>query len=158
MRYTRSILLALLVTGSIAAAGCGDSKPLPPDPSVSVGNYTVTITANSITDDDRMYVTVGSSQNVILTFTWGVSAIRGTLVGASQLTLPRQTLHVTHSVGPADGVADGSGNFGLDPSTMMGTVDFTFHLTTPGYGPGDAGGGLGANGPVDYHVVGTKNP
>ena len=133
------------------AAGCGSSAP-PPMPNAVVGNYAVVIDANGKMDMDQMTMSVGSNQNVLLDFVYGISQVRGTLAGATQLTLPRQTLHVAHSTGVADGVATGEGTIAAD-----GSIDITLHLTTAGFGPSDGGSGAGASGPVDYHITGMKN-
>ncbi len=152
------VLFALGLSLALAAAGCGE-KPLPPMPTPVVGNYTVVVEANGRMDDNQMYVTLGSSDNILMNFLQGISQVRGTLAGSTQLTLPRQTLRVQHSIGIADGVATGAGTFTIDPATGKASdVDFIITLTTPGFGPADGGGsGLGGSGAVDYHITGTRN-
>jgi hypothetical protein len=152
MSPSRIPFLALGFAFALAAAGCS-SPPPPPNPMPVLGNYNVTIDANGKEDADEMVVFIGSMQNILMRFTFGVLPdIRGTLVGSTDLTIPSQTINVEHATGFAEGVAVGSGTFTSD-ATM---VDYTFKLTTPGYGPSDGGSGLGGSGAVTYHVTGMK--
>lgn len=158
MDSLRLVVASLALSLTLAAAGCG-SPPPPAMPTPVLGNYSVVIEANGRMDDDRMYVTIGSANNILLNFLYGISQVRGTLTGSTDLSLPRQTLHVQHSIGVADGVATGGGKFVISPeSGMAEDVDFTITLTTAGFGPADGGGsGLGGSGAVDYHITGTRN-
>ena len=102
--------------------------------------------ANGKTDHTIMTITAGSNQNVLLSFTMGISIVRCQMIGATQLMLPRQTIRVQHASGIAEGTATGMGTI-----TAEGAVDLTIHLSTVGFAT-DAG----ANGAVEYHFTGQR--
>src|SRR4051812_16430480 len=106
-------VLCVLGASVLLVAGCGDDRP-PPNPGGAVGYYTVQIEANGKTDDDTMYTSVGSNNNLLLNFRYGISQVRASIAGSSELRFPRQTVHVDHSIGVADGVATGSGTIAAD--------------------------------------------
>ena len=140
-----AVLASLLAFLAAAASGCGDDSP-PPMPAAVLGTYDVDVTANGKTDHTIMTVSQGSNLNVLLNFTMGISTVRCQMIGSTQLTLPRQTLHVAHASGVADGQATGGGTI-----SAAGAVDLTINLTTAGFG-GDAG----ASGGVEYKFTGAR--
>lgn len=149
-RLTLGLGALALVASSLLAA-CG--KEPPPKPEAFLGTYDVQIERDGLVDDNIMTVTLGSKDNVLLNFEFGVSQVRCKVHGDTDLLLPRQTLHVSHSTGVADGVATGMGALDMD-----GNFDLTIDLIS--FAPGislDAGfdtdGGLPS---VPYHITGTR--
>ena len=135
----------LVAAALLLGAGCGDDAP-PPNPSALLGTYGVDVSANGKTDRTIMTVSLGSSDAVLLNFTMGISTVRCQVMGSTELTLPRQTLHVDHASGVAEGQATGGGTI-----DAMGAVDLTISLSTVGFAT-DAG----ANGAVDYTIKGQR--
>jgi hypothetical protein len=72
--------------------------------------------------------------------------VRCSVQGSTGLTLPRQTLEVSHSTGEANGLATGSGTLTSD------MIDLTIHLNTIGFATPD-GGSMST---VDYHITGKR--
>lgn len=144
-----AFLAFVTVFAGLAVAGCGGGQAAPM-PMAALGTYQVTIDANGKTDMDEMFVSLGSNQNVLLTFVYGISEVRGTLAGTQKLSIPRQTVTLDHAIGPGPGIATGEGTVGT-------SVDITLHVNTTNFGPADGGSGLGGAGVVDYHITGTKN-
>lgn len=139
------VALPLLAAFALSSVGCGEDAP-PPDPQALLGTYDVDVTANGKTDKTVMTVSLGSSQNVLLNFTMGISTVRCQVMGSTQLTLPRQTIKVAHASGVAEGQATGGGTITAD-----GAVDLKISLSTVGFAT-DAG----ANGAVEYVFTGQR--
>ena len=134
---------------SVAALGCGGDGHPAPMPMALLGNYAVQVEANGMVDKNiLMTVSAAANDRVLLTFTAGISLVRCDVYGSTMIHLPRQTLHVAHASGTADGQATGDGT--IDAG---GSVDLTIHLSTIGISPPDGGDPSGV---VDYHVTGAR--
>src|SRR4051812_35003940 len=99
---------AMAVALGLVVSGCGEDVA-PPMPAAVLGTYDVDVEAMGKTDHTIMTISQGSNQNVLLNFTMGISTVRCQMIGATMLVLPRQTLHVAHASGVADGQATGGG-------------------------------------------------
>jgi hypothetical protein len=151
LRSTTVVVAALAITpapaalvGAVLATAACNSGPTPV-PAAMIGSYAVEIASSGKTDSGIvMTVTVGSNMNVLLTFTAGVyGEIRCQLGGTTMLVLPRQTVEVDHSSGPASGLATGTGSITAD-----GTVDITVTLS--------ADGNVDSGTATSYHITGKK--
>ena len=136
----RSVIASLSLFLFAAVAGCGESH-VPGMPSAMVGSYLIDVEANGVTDKSiTMTVSLSSGSGVLLDFAAGISQVRCSVTGATELSLPRQKVDVAHATG--EGTIDSTG-----------AVDLTIHLATAGITGSD--GGVGSD--VDYHVTGGKN-
>ena len=135
-----------LATIAVAALGCGQSASI--DPSGLLGDYTVTVAAGGKTDPpSTMAIVRGSGNSVLLSFIYGFSPLRCTLVSTSDLTLPRQVAMVAHSTGKGERTLSGRG------SIKAGAVDIRIDgLGVNGVAP-DGGEGAG----LSYAISGMKN-
>ena len=144
----RSVIASLSLFLFAAVAGCGESH-VPGMPSAMVGSYLIDVEANGVTDKSiTMTVSLSSGSGVLLDFAAGISQVRCSVTGATELSLPRQKVDVAHATGEAVGDATGEGTI-----DSTGAVDLTIHLATAGITGSD--GGVGSD--VDYHVTGAKN-
>jgi hypothetical protein len=139
---------------AIASSGCGSSgsSMMTSAPSTKglVGSYMVMITNDSHTDSDVMTVTAGTDDDLLLTFTAGITTdvagpnpdgLRTSLKAATDVkgetdaTIAAQQAFVDHSTGSLEGSISGTGTFKTDGIDFkmtflpMGGSSMAFEIT-----------------------------